>query len=137
MGDYLKCFRCDTCGARFIVNKEPHNKFYSNYYQCPACHFWYGVKEDNSFLKAMVSDEQLENARRIEEVLKENEALVPLKAFLDIPCEICGKAVTEWTEENVKIAVDGFGWGHTKCWNSDIGQLRQTVKLVNKIQNRG
>jgi chromosome segregation ATPase len=22
MGDYLKCFRCDSCGAKFIVNKE-------------------------------------------------------------------------------------------------------------------
>ncbi|GAG26715.1 unnamed protein product [marine sediment metagenome] len=23
MGDYLKCYRCDSCGTRFIVNKEP------------------------------------------------------------------------------------------------------------------
>jgi predicted RNA-binding Zn-ribbon protein involved in translation (DUF1610 family)/myosin heavy subunit len=54
MGDYLKSFRCRSCGASFIINREPSNK-YSNYYQCPSCHSSSGVKPDDSFLKAMVS----------------------------------------------------------------------------------
>ena len=60
----------------------------------------------------MVSDEQSENTRRIEKVLKENEALVQAKAFLNTPCEICGEPITEWNKQNVNIAVDGYGWGH-------------------------
>ena len=102
--------------------------FLLNHYGCPACQLFHGVKADDSFLSAMVSEEQLENTLRIEEVLKENEALLPLKAFLDVPCEICGEPITEWTEQNVKIAVDRSGWGHTKCWNSTIGQIRKIAK---------
>ena len=134
MGDYLKCLRCKICGAKFIVNKEPRYKSISNYYQCPSCHTSCGVEPDDSFLKAMVSEEQLENTQRIKEVLKENKVLKPLKAFLDVPCEICGELITEWTEQNVKMAVGGFGWGHSHCWNSDVGHLRQLVRLANEMQ---
>lgn len=130
LGDYLKCFRCDSCGARFIVNKEPHYKFYGNYYQCPACHFWYGVKEDDSFLKAMVSAEQLKNTHRVEEFQKENDALRPLKVFLDLPCEVCGQPITEWSDQDVRRGVIGGGWGHTQCWNTTKGQAKQFAKLV-------
>ncbi len=133
MGDYLKCFRCDHCGAKFIVNKEPCSMFFINHYECPACQLFGGVKADDSFLNAMVSEEQLENTLRIEEVLKENEVLLPLKAFLDVPCEICNEPITEWTEQNVKIVVDRSGWGHNKCWNSTIGQIKKIAKLVQKI----
>ena len=136
MGDYLKCYRCDSCGAQFIVNRDPHYKFYSNEHYCPACHFSLGVKGDDSLLKAMVSEEQLQNTKRIQEVLKENEALEPLKAFINVPCEICGKPITEWTEGNVKIAVDGSGWGHTNCWNSDIGKLRLMLRLAKWVQSQ-
>jgi len=134
MGDYLRCFRCDTCGAKFMVNQEPYNKFYTTYYKCPACHYSHGVKDDDSFLKAMVSEEQLENTQRIKEVLKENKVLKPLKAFLDVPCEICGELITEWTEQNVKMAVGGFGWGHSHCWNSDVGHLRHLGRLAKEMQ---
>lgn len=44
-----------------------------------------------------------------------------------------GEPITEWTEQNVKMATDGFGWGHNKCWNSNIGQLRKIAKLTKKI----
>jgi predicted RNA-binding Zn-ribbon protein involved in translation (DUF1610 family) len=59
MGDYLKCFRCDNCGAKFIVNKKPKNILNSNY-KCPVCDLYMGIKVDDSFLKAMVSKKQLE-----------------------------------------------------------------------------
>ena len=98
MGDYLKCYRCDSCGAKFIVNKEPCRKYNVISYKCPACHFSHQVTEDDSFLKAMISEEQMENVYRLQQVLKENEALRPLKVFLNLPCEVCGQPITEWTE---------------------------------------
>ena len=136
MGDYLRCFRCDTCGAKFIVNKEPRYKFYDNRYSCPVCYSSFGVKQDDSFLKAMVSEEQLENTRLVEEFQKENDALKPLKVFLDLPCEICGQPMTEWTEQDVRRGVMGGGWGHTECWNTTKGQARQFAKIVREELER-
>jgi len=130
MGDYLKCYRCDSCGARFIVNKEPARKYYITFYKCPACHYSHQVTEDDSFLKAMVSDEQIENIHRLEQVLKENEALKPLKVFLNLPCEVCGQPIAEWTEYEVQKGVKEHCWGHAKCWNSDEGQIKQYMKLA-------
>jgi len=96
MGDYLRCFRCLNCGASFMVNNEPHYKYFSNYYECPACHFHHKVIADDSFLKAMVSESQMENVRRVEEFQKENDTLKPFKLFSDLPCEVCKQPVTEW-----------------------------------------
>ena len=95
MGDYLKSFRCDSCGAKFITNKKPQNKYFGNGYQCPVCHNWYAIKEDDSFLKALVSEKQLEDTQHLEEVMEEYELLEPFKAFLEVPCEICHEPVTE------------------------------------------
>lgn len=133
MGDYLKCYRCKVCQAKFIVNKEPHYKFASNYYQCPSCHTSHGVEPDDTFLKAMVSDAQFDEILKVRDIQKENETLKPLEVFLNVACEICGKHVNEWDEHNVKIAVEKYGWGHTKCWNSAIGQLRLLLKFSNQI----
>ena len=80
----------------------------------------------------MVSEEQLENTRRIDEVLKENEALTPLKVLLGMPCEICGKPVNELDEQNIKLVISGMGCGHTQCWNSQSGQLSQLAKAITK-----
>ena len=134
MGDYLKCFRCDNCGGKFIVNKDPHYKFFNNDYYCPTCHYSFGVRQDDSFLQVMVSEEQLEDTRKIGEVLKENEALKPLRVFLGMPCEICGKPVNEWDEQNIKLVISGMGCGHTQCWNSQLGQLRQIGKVIKKVK---
>jgi len=130
MGDYLKCYRCDSCGARFIVNKEPGRKYNVISYKCPACHFSHQVAEDDSFLKAMVSEEQMENVYRLQQVLKENEALKPLKVFLNLPCEVCGQPITEWTDYMVQKGVKEQCWGHANCWNSDKGQIKQLMKLA-------
>jgi len=130
MGDYLKCYRCDVCGARFIVNKEPYQKYNVISYECPAYHYSHQITEDDSFLKAMVSEEQAENVYRLQQVLKENEALKPLKVFLDLPCEVCGQPITAWTEYEVEKGVKQHCWGHAKCWNSDDGHFKQYMKLA-------
>ena len=136
MGDYLKCYHCGSCGTKFMVNKEPQYKSISNYYQCPSCHTSHEVEPDDSFLKAMVSEKQMENIILVEDTLKENETLRPLKAFLNVPCEICGEPITEWTEDSVKGAVEGWGWGHSKCWNTDVGNLRLFSVLKKKVQSK-
>jgi hypothetical protein len=69
----------------------------------------------------MVSEKQVENTRRIEQVVKENEILGAFKAFLDVPCEVCHEPVKEWDDQNVKLAIKGVGCGHTQCWNSGLG----------------
>ena len=134
MGDYLKCYCCDNCGARFIVNKEPHYKFYGNEYYCPACHYSIGVKEDDSFLKALVSENQIENTQYLERVLEEYGVLEPFKAFLKEPCEICHEPVSEWDQYSVKLVIQGIGCGHTSCWNSEVGRLRELRKALEKVK---
>jgi hypothetical protein len=130
MGDFLRCYRCDSCGARFIVNREPSKELYKTYYVCPACHYSHAVTEDDSFLKAMVSKEQIENVHRLEQVLEENEALKPLKVFLKLPCEVCGEPINKWTKNIIEKGVTQHCWGHTECWQSDKGQIKQMMKLA-------
>ena len=134
MGDYLKCYRCDFCGAKFITNKKPKNKYVGNGYYCPACHDWYAVKEDDSFLKALVSEKQLEDTLHLEEVLEEYEVLEPFKSFLNVPCEICREPVKEWGDYNVKLAIQGIGCGHTQCWNSELGRLIEFRRAIEKMK---
>lgn len=132
MGDYLKCFRCDTCGARFIINKKPKNKILG--YCCSACHNSYAVKSDDSFLKAMVSKQQLENTHDLGKIFDDYEALLPFKVFLKEPCEFCHEPITEWDEYNVKLAIQGIGFGHTFCWESDVGRFRELRKALEKMK---
>jgi hypothetical protein len=131
LGDYLKCFRCYSCGTKFIINKKPK---YSNGYQCPVCHDLYVVKEDDSFLKALVSEKQLEDNLHLEEVLKEIEVLKPFEAFFNMSCEICHEPVKEWDDYNVKLAIEGIGCGHTHCWNSEAGQKMELLKAIQKFK---
>jgi len=135
MGDYLKCFRCDYCGARFITNKKPKDKIFGNGYYCPACHNWYAIKDDDSFLEALVSEKQLEDTQYLDKVLEEHEALLPFKAFLDAPCDICHEPVNDWDDRSVKLAIEGIGCGHTRCWNSEYGQLIEFRRAIEKVQS--
>ena len=132
MGDYLKCYRCDSCGAKFITNKKPKDKYFGTGYYCPTCHNWYAIKEDDSFLQAMVSEQQLENTIRLDKVLEEYEALLPFKAFLKEPCEICHEPVSEWDEYNVKLVIQQIGCGHTSCWKSDLGRMKELARAIDK-----
>jgi len=82
----------------------------------------------------MVSEKQLEHTQYLEKVLEEYEVLEPFKAFLNVPCEICHEPVTEWGEYNVKLAIQGIGCGHTSCWNSQPGQMRELLKAIQKFK---
>ncbi len=52
LGRYLRCYRCDRCGAKFIVNRKPQSDIIG--YTCPVCGFSFSVKVDDSFLEAML-----------------------------------------------------------------------------------
>jgi len=134
LGDYLKCFYCNRCGSRFIVNKCQNRQYLLSSYQCPVCHYSSEVKADEFFIKALVSQEQLENTHLVEQLLAENAILKPLRAFLNVPCEMCGKPITDWAEENVKVANMGLGWGHRKCWNTTVGKAKLITKAFKSWQ---
>jgi predicted RNA-binding Zn-ribbon protein involved in translation (DUF1610 family) len=135
MGKYLKSFRCDACGAKFITNQKLKAKSFGNDYYCPVCHFSFGVKADNSFLKALVSEKQLKDTLNVEQMLEEYEVLKPFKAFLDAPCEICHEPIKEWDSVNVKLVVEGTGCGHTRCWNGELGRMKQLCKALQQVKS--
>jgi hypothetical protein len=136
LGDYLKCYGCANCGAAFLVNKKPHYEYFYNYYVCPACHQHSGVKADDSFLKAMVSEKQQENVRLIEQLQQEYDALRPFRVFFDLPCEVCKRLVTGWTEQDLQMGIKGLGWGHGGCWRTSAGQLIQLLRFLEKKWTR-
>ena len=78
----------------------------------------------------MVSEKQMGNVYRLQQVLKENEALKPLRVFLNLPCEVCEQPITEWTEYEVQKGINEHCWGHAKCWDSQDGRIKQYMKLA-------
>lgn len=135
MGDYLKSFRCEACGAKFITNREPEHKLFGSGYCCPVCYNWYVVRDDDSFLRAMVSDKKhLEDIKNMEEVMKENEILKPFEHFLKVPCEICHDPIQVWDDYNTKLVIQGTGFGHTSCWKSQAGQMREMTKALQRLR---
>lgn len=138
MGDYLKCYRCRHCGTQFIVNREA-NEYSLNNINCPVCHWPFRASADDSFLKVLVSGEQIDKVYRMEDLIKENALLKPLAPFLEVKCEICGNTIQDWTENNVQLAREGYGWGHDECWESDLGKMRlylTALKKANEKQNK-
>lgn len=133
MGDYLKSFHCDFCGTSFIVNKElTHGTVYMHYY-CPVCFTWSKVKPDKSFLTGMVTGKQLENVHYAVDLKEENDKLQPLKLFLNYPCEFCMEPIMEWTDNNVKMGMQGYGWAHDKCWNTGKGKTKQYAIFLEEV----
>jgi len=122
LGDYLHCFRCDNCGAKFIVNSGPYD---DSKYECPACRHWLWVKADDSFLAELVSPGKPEEVSRAQELQKEVDRLKPLEVFLDIPCAICGEPLPneEWTREQVVTIFKEALKAHPACWETPVGQL--------------
>jgi len=116
-----------------VVNKEPLYKAIGYFYQCPACHASQGVEADDSFLKALVSEEQLGDILSMRDIQKENDALRPLKAFQGVHCEVCGQAIMDWTKDSVERAATGWGWGHATCWRTPAGQVIQSTRLAAKM----
>lgn len=52
LGDYLKCYRCDRCGLKFIANKEVKRPILLP--NCPICGILSSLKADDSFLEVML-----------------------------------------------------------------------------------
>lgn len=121
MGDFIKSFRCKRCGTEFMTNQRPQG---SSYYECPSCHSPSDIEPDISFLTAMVSEEQIAKINQLEVTLAEYKKLESLKALLRVPCDMCGKFVTEWTEKNVSLAVKGAGFAHDECWDTNAGKTK-------------
>lgn len=138
-GDYLHSFRCNECGSRFMIG-EATNKRYSNYsIQCPCCHCSSWVKPDDSFLRAMVAEDQLMNIYHARSMMEENAILRPFKVLPTTPCNICGKPITDWTEDEVKRLAAGLGWGHKDCWNTFLGKIKQIAlvgEYIPKIEEK-
>jgi len=134
MGDYLWCFRCEGCGASFIVNRDPKYPILHQGHNCPSCGFRHQVVPDDSFLKVMLSEDQVNKVLTTKAVQAENEELSPFKQLIGYKCEICKQPITDWTEGSVKFGIEGYGWCHAKCWNSTTGQLKQTLKNVEILQ---
>ena len=134
MGDYLRCFQCEGCGAGFFVNRNPKWVTLHKGYTCPSCGFTHQVVPNDSFLKAMLSGVQVNNVLTTEAVQSENEQLSPFKQLLGYKCDICKEPITDWTEGSVKLGIEGYGWCHNKCWNSTTGQLKHTLKNVEIVQ---
>jgi hypothetical protein len=63
LGDYLKSYRCNKCGLKFIANKEPES--YIRNFSCPNCGVLGHLSADDSFLEAMLgsSSEPTETSR--------------------------------------------------------------------------
>jgi len=78
LGDYLHCFRCGKCGAKFIVNREPYDH---GEHQCLTCRSSLWVEADDSFLEEMVSPGKPEEVSRAQELQKEVERLKPLEVI--------------------------------------------------------
>ena len=127
MGDFLRCSHCDYCNASFLVNKEPYRSTH-NFYMCPACHCP-RTRANDSFLKAMVSDKQLENVRLVEQFERENRVLQPFKAFLESPCVVCGQPVNEWSDDLVQSVMKSSQPVHPQCRNTLEGQPRMSDSL--------
>jgi hypothetical protein len=131
MGDHLNCFRCNYCGISFIMNRRSQTIEVVSHMACPICHSS-KIKADDSLLRAMVSEKQVDDIHRIEllekvvkQLQKETEALWPFKMFIGMRCEICNRPVKDWTVQDILRGMNGIGWGHAQCWNSNIGQLLQ------------
>ena len=133
MGDYLRCMVCDSCGASFIVNKDPHCSAPYNHYWCPSCHDYSSIRANDAFLKAMLSEEKFNEVVQIRKLQEENNTLQPFKRFFDVPCEICKKPVTEWDKGTLEAGICGFGWAHKQCLNSSSGQMFMMAKVVRDL----
>jgi DNA-directed RNA polymerase subunit RPC12/RpoP len=111
-GGFLHSLHCTRCGARFIVDRA-HNSYIKQktYYDCPVCGSFATTKPNDDFLKAMSSEEEFNRSKALQQKL---ESLKPLEVFLDIPCCVCHKPMSNiWTREQVLKAFNGLG--HDPC----------------------
>jgi len=137
IGDYLHCFHCDHCGAKFILNRNPYYREYT----CPACGSWLWVKADDSFITEMVSPGNLEQISQTQRLQEEVDRLKPLEVFLDIPCAICEKPMPNdrWNRGSILKIFKEAPKTHLECWNTPAGQnfsLKMLTKTITDISRQ-
>jgi len=135
MGDYLHCFRCDLCEAKFILNRSPYYR--DRDYTCPACASGLSVKADDTFITEMVSPSNLEQISRTQRLQEEVDRLKPLEVFLDIPCAICQKPMPNdrWNREGILKVFKEASIAHPECWSTTAGQALSFRMLTKEITN--
>ena len=133
MGDYLHCFRCDFCGAKFILNRSPYYR--GRGYTCPACASMFSVKADDTFITEMVSPSNLEQISRTQRLQEEVDRLKPLEVFLDIPCAICEKPMPNdrLNREGILKLFKEASIAHPGCWNTPAGQALYLKVLAKEL----
>jgi hypothetical protein len=119
-----------------MVNREPYYSHYDSNYYCPACHTSLHVEADDSFLQAMLFPEGTKEVRTLEGLERQVERLKPLEVFLDIPCFICGRPLSNnWSREQ---AVDTFKkgrWAHGPRFGTPAGQIAQMGELIKQVRD--
>ncbi len=140
-GDYLQSYKCDHCGgSRFMVSRGADKAY--TYYRpyCPICHASNWVKPDDSFLRAMVSEEQLENTYKAEQLMEQNGTLLkiitvlkPFHVLIGMPCEVCHQKINDWTEDKVIRFATGLTWAHEECRKTLTGRMKQLGIISNYI----
>jgi hypothetical protein len=135
MGDYLHCFRCDFCGAKFILNRSPYYR--GRGYTCPACASMFSVKADDTFITEMVSPSNLEQISRTQRLQEEVDRLKPLEVFLDIPCAICEKPMPNdrLNRGSILKVFKEASIAHPECWSTTAGQALSFRMLTKEITN--
>lgn len=129
-GDYLRSFKCKQFGSGLIL--IPGSNIKRESIGCPVC-VWPYTKLDDSFLKALLSEEYVADTYRVESLMKEYTILKPFKVLIGIPCEVCGKPISDWTEDGIKIGLAGCGWVHDKCWKTPLGRAKQATLIVKTL----
>jgi hypothetical protein len=115
LGYYLKCFQCGECGAKFLLNMQPRYQPLSAPCSCPSCRSTARVKEDESFLEAMLSLGREENFDREQALQQEVDRLRPLEVFQDIPCATCGKPIRIDKPSRQEALWLTRTWHHATC----------------------
>jgi hypothetical protein len=133
MGDYLHCFRCDFCGAKFILNRSPYYR--GRGYTCPACASMFSVKADDSFITEMVNPSTLDKISLTQRLQEQVDRLKPLEVFLDIPCAICEKPMPNdrLNREGALKVFKEAAIAHPGCWNTPAGQTLYLKVLAKEI----
>ncbi len=121
-GDFLQSYQCQKCGSKFMVARGTKSGSQSFYTYCPVCRSLSEVKPDDSFLRAFVSEEGLEDIRTAESLAIQNEqmgkalrVLFPFHKLLERPCEGCHQIITDWDQMKVEDIVPGLVWRHKWC----------------------
>ena len=81
----------------------------------------------------MASPEQVDNILTAGQLHDENIALRPFRVLYKLPCDVCGRQIAQWTEDQVKSGAAGVGWCHSECWGTPLGQVKQLAYVKKQL----